>query len=396
MKGYEILFGVCIFLVFYTYIGYGILLYILVKIKKLYNNTIAPIPLCEDKLPEVTLFIAAYNEESVINRKMNNCLELDYPLNKLHILWITDGSNDNTNEALSHWQQATVIFQPERQGKTAALNRGMKYVNSPIVVFTDANTSLNREALRVIVQAFNNPKVGCVAGEKRIAVKKKDNAASGGEDLYWKYESTLKSLDSQLCSVVGAAGELFAIRQDLYEAMKPDTLLDDFMISLRIAMRGYKIEYCADAYAIESGSINMEEEEKRKIRITAGGLQSIWRLRSLLNPFKFGCLSFQYISHRVLRWSVTPVALFLMLPINIILAVGLQSPLYIILLALQLIFYSMGAWGYILSKKHIKNKLLFVPYYFLFMNVNVIKGAIYLFKRRNSENGIWEKAHRAD
>lgn len=350
----------------------------------------------DEELPELTLFIAAYNEEDVVDEKMRNCLALDYPARKLHILWVTDGSNDHTNERLSNWPQATVLHRPERQGKTAALNRGIQYVTTPIVVFTDANTNLNRNALRETVHAFADTKVGCVAGEKRIAVHTEDNAASGGEGLYWKYESTLKRLDARLYSAVGAAGELFAIRRELFEQMETDTLLDDFVLSLRIVMRGYTIAYCADAYAVESGSADMHEEEKRKVRIAAGGLQSIWRLRPLLNPFRYRLFSFQYISHRVLRWSITPVLLFLLLPLNAVLLFTTSSPvLYAVIGILQLLFYILGYWGYYLSTKHIKNKILFIPYYFLFMNVNVIRGFHYLRKRRKIAGGAWEKARRA-
>lgn len=396
MEILEILFWISLFVVFYTYIGYGIVLYILVKIKECFRKPVRyPMPPDED-LPEVTLFIAAYNEEDVVDKKMGNCLELDYPAEKLQILWVTDGSNDHTNELLAHWAQATVLHQPERQGKTAALNRGMKSVKTPLVIFTDANTHLNRQALRAIVHAFVNPKVGCVAGEKRIAVQEKDNAASGGEGTYWKYESTLKALDSRLYSAVGAAGELFAVRRELFEDMRTDTLLDDFILSLRIAMQGYTIAYCAEAYASESGSADMQEEEKRKVRIAAGGLQSIWRLRPLLNPFRYGWLNFQYVSHRVLRWSITPILLFLLLPLNIALIFMVNNPLfYVVILALQVLFYLLGLWGYYLSKKHIKSKILFIPYYFLFMNVNVIRGFRYLSKRKGS-SGAWEKARRAD
>ena len=319
MKALEVLFWISLFIVFYTYIGYGILLYILVKIKECFRKP-APRPMpADDALPPLTLFIAAYNEEDVVDEKMHNCLELDYPADKLRILWVTDGSNDHTNERLSHWPQAIVLHQPQRQGKTAALNRGIHFVETPLVVFTDANTHLNRKALREIVHAFTDPKVGCVAGEKRIAVQSKDNAASGGEGLYWKYESTLKALDARLYSAVGAAGELFAVRRELFEEMQTDTLLDDFILSLRIVMQGHTIAYCANAYAVESGSADMREEEKRKVRIAAGGLQSIWRLRPLLNPFRYGTFCFQYISHRVLRWSLTPILLFLLLPLNTIL-----------------------------------------------------------------------------
>lgn len=394
MKTIEILFWVCLFIVFYTYIGYGIVLYVLVKIKEMFRK---PEPLtlpADEELPEVTLLVAAYNEEEVVDEKMKNSLALDYPKGKLKWVWVTDGSNDATNEKLKAYPEAEILYQPERQGKTAALNRAIGEVKTPIVVFTDANTMINKEAIREIVRAFMDEKVGCVAGEKRIAVKEKDNAAAGGEGIYWKYESTLKRLDGRLYSAMGAAGELFAIRTELFEKMEKDTLLDDFILSLRIVQRGYKIAYCSTAYAMEGGSADMKEEEKRKVRIAAGGLQSIWRLRGLLNPFRYGMVSFQYISHRVLRWSITPVAFFALLPLNLIL-VGLDygNWLYKIILLLQILFYALGAWGYDLSTRQIKNKILYIPYYFLFMNINVIRGAFYLRKKKG--NGAWEKAKRA-
>ena len=140
----------------------------------------------------------------------------------------------------------------------------------------------------------------------------------------------------------------------------------------------------------------VREEEKRKVRIAAGGLQSIWRLRPLLNPFRYGTFCFQYISHRVLRWSLTPILLFLLLPLNTILIFTTSTPLlYAIIWLLQALFYLMGSWGYYLSMKHIKNKILFIPYYFLFMNVNVIRGFNYLHKRKGNASGAWEKARRA-
>lgn len=391
----EIIFWIALFIVFYTYLGYGIVLYLLVKVKELFVKPIKR-KLPEDStLPEVTLFITAFNEEEVVDEKMKNSLELDYPEDKLHIVWVTDGSNDGTNEQLrTRWEgKATVLFQPERQGKTAAMNRGMKLINTPIVVFTDANTMVNQEAIREIVLAFEDTRVGCVAGEKRIAVQTRDGAAAGGEGIYWKYESTLKALDARLYSAVGAAGELFAVRRELFEEMEQDTLLDDFILSLRIAMQGYTIAYCTEAYAIESGSADMHEEEKRKIRIAAGGLQSIWRLRPLLNPFRYGILSFQYVSHRVLRWSLTPILLFLLLPLNaLLLCMGASCEIYGTILILQILFYILGLGGYYLSTRQIKNKLLFIPYYFLFMNVNVLKGIGYLRKKRGT--GAWEKAKR--
>ena len=194
---------------------------------------------------------------------------------------------------------------------------------------------------------------------------------------------------------MGAAGELFAVRRELFETKEPDTLLDDFILSLRITMKGYIIAYCTNAYAIENGSADMREEEKRKVRIAAGGLQSIRRLRPLLNPFRYGVLSFQYTSHRVLRCSVTPFLLLALLPLNVaILLTGGSPVFYGVLFVLQVFFYGLGYWGYYLSTRQIKNKLLFIPYYFLFMNINVLRGIRYLKKKRGS--GTWEKAKRAE
>ena len=389
----EISFWTALFIVFYTYLGYGIVLCLLVKLKELFVKPVRRVlPAADRDLPEVTLFITAFNEADIVDEKMANSLELDYPEEKLHIVWVTDGSDDGTNERLrTRWEgKATVFFQPERQGKTAAMNRGMKLVDTPIVVFTDANTMLNKGAIKEIIRQFSDPRVGCVAGEKRVEIQA-EQGATAGEGIYWKYESALKRLDYRLYSAVGAAGELFAIRTSLFEQMPPDTLLDDFILSLRIAMRGYKIAYSKEAYALESASLNMREEEKRKVRISAGGLQSVWRLRGLLNMFRYGILSFQYISHRVLRWTLTPVVLFALLPLNLLLACTGHT-LYTVILALQLAFYLLGYLGYKMEKRNIRNKLLFIPYYFLFMNINVIRGYSYLAKHKGT--GAWEKAKR--
>ncbi len=384
----EILFWIGIGIVFYTYLGYGIVLYLMVKIKELFVKP--RLPRLPETLPEATLLIAAYNEEAIVASKMVNCRQLDYPADKLRLVWITDGSNDNTNERLKEYPEVTVQYQPRRQGKTAALNRALPYVNTPYVIFTDANTMLNKGAIKEIIRQFSDPRVGCVAGEKRVEIQA-EQGATAGEGIYWKYESALKRLDYRLYSAVGAAGELFAIRTSLFEQMPPDTLLDDFILSLRIAMRGYKIAYSKEAYALESASLNMREEEKRKVRISAGGLQSVWRLRGLLNIFRYGILSFQYISHRVLRWTLTPVVLFALLPLNLLLACTGHT-LYTVILALQLAFYLLGYLGYKMEKRNIRNKLLFIPYYFLFMNINVIRGYSYLAKHKGT--GAWEKAKR--
>ncbi len=390
----KFIFWFLLFLVFYAYIGYGIILYFLVIIKRLTGIS------RRKKIdfgyePDVTLFIAAYNEKDFVADKIKNSRELDYPPEKLHMVWVTDGSDDGTPEVLKAYEGVEVHHQPQRNGKIGAMNRGIKLVKSPIVVFCDANTMLGKESIRRIVNLFSDPKVGCVSGEKRIFGKDKDSAAGAGEGLYWKYESALKKWDAELYSVVGAAGELFAIRTELYEEVEKDTLLDDFIISLRVAQKGYTIQYDPEAYAIENASANVKEELKRKIRISAGGIQSVVRLRSLLNFFKFGTLSFQYISHRVLRWTLAPLALLFLIPTGTILAADegiLELGFYSILLWLQLLFYLSALLGWYLENKSIRIKLLFVPYYFFIMNLSVFLG----FKRylKGSQSVNWERAKR--
>ena len=297
MTTLKILFWICIFLVVYTYVGYGVLLWLLVKLKRLFKGKPAPLTLPKDEdLPHVTFLICAYNEQDVVDMKMENTLQLDYPKNKLHIMWVTDGSTDETNERLKRYPEVEIVYSPERRGKTAALNHGIEQISSEITVMTDANTLVNREALRNIVVHFQDPDVGCVAGEKRVMARTDGETAAQGEGLYWRYESTLKRLDSELYSAMGAAGELNAIRTTLYEPMPENALLDDFVMSMRIVDRGYRIAYAPDAYAMEYGSANLHEESKRKRRIAAGGLQSTWWLRSMMNPFRHFTVAFQFVS----------------------------------------------------------------------------------------------------
>jgi len=390
MKILEIIFWILIGIIFYTYLGYGIVLFLLIRIKRFFSKK-ELFQVNETDLPEVTLLIAAYNEQDYVKAKIENTLQLNYPAEKLHQIWVTDGSTDKTPEILAAYPAVEVLHKPERNGKIAAMNRAIKFVKTPIVIFSDANTLLGKESIIKIAGMFSNLNTGCVSGEKRIMNDDKEAASAAGEGIYWKYESTLKKWDAEFYSAVGAAGELFAIRTELFNEVEPDTLLDDFIISLRVAMKGYKIDYDPEAYAIETASANVKEELKRKIRIAAGGIQSVVRLYPLLNIFKYGMLSFQYISHRVLRWTVTPVALFLVLVLNIFLIP--VSELYPVIMALQILFYLSAFTGWILENKKLKVKIFFIPYYFFIMNYAVFMG----FGRyiRNTQSVNWERARRA-
>lgn len=390
----KILFWTTLFIVFYTYIGYGILLYIIIRLKRLFKGKPlkGPMP-ADDELPTMTLMICAYNEEDVVAEKMENTLAIDYPKDKFRIMWVTDGSNDHTNELLAAYSEVDIVYSPERRGKTAALKHGLRELKTRYVAFTDANTMINSGALREIARLFMDPTIGCVSGEKRVAARKKGEMAAEGEGLYWKYESTLKKWDSELYSAMGAAGELYAIDPTLAREVPDEALLDDFMMSMYIVDEGRKIAYTPDAYAQEYGSANIHEESKRKRRIAAGGLQSIWWLRRMLNPFRNPIVAFQYISHRVLRWSLTPIALVLLFLTNIALVVMGAGILYQIALLLQVVFYLMALCGWLQNRIGHKNKLLYTAYYFMFMNFNVFRGMAYL--RSHGNNGAWEKAKRS-
>ena len=394
MATLKIVFWICLALVVYTYVGYGVILWLLVRLKRLFlGNTPTPsLPADENQLPTLTLMICAYNEEEVIPEKMENIRQLRYPSSRLCVMWVTDGSSDRSNELLSQYPEVTLVFSPERRGKAAAMQHGLRENRSEIVVFTDANTILNTEALQEIVREMRRPGVSCVSGEKRVAARHEGQKAAEGEGLYWKYESRLKYWDSELYSAMGAAGELFAVRMEHYRPAPSNALLDDFMMSMLILEDGHRIAYTSKAYATEYGSADMQEESKRKRRIAAGGLQSIWWLRQLMNPFRHPKVFFQFISHRVLRWSSTPLALLALIPLNALLVMMNAGTVYTIIWLLQILFYLAAFAGWLLTVRGRKSRLLYVPYYFLFMNMNVFLGIRYLMTHRTS--GTWEKAKR--
>ena len=390
----KILFWAMLLIVFYTYIGYGILLYIIIRLKRFFRGKPREAVLPPDEeLPDMTLLICAYNEEDVVAEKMKNTLAIDYPKDKFRIMWVTDGSNDHTNELLKAYPEVDIVFSPERRGKSAALKHGLRELKTRYVAFTDANTMLNPGAMKEIARQFMDPTVGCVSGEKRVMAKKDGDMAAEGEGLYWRYESTLKRWDSELYSTMGAAGELYAIDPTLVREVPDEALLDDFMMSMYVVEAGKRIAYAPDAYAQEYGSANIFEESKRKRRIAAGGLQSIWWLRRMLNPMRQPLVTFQYVSHRVLRWSVTPVAMIILLIVNGLLSIMGAGLFYDIILISQILFYTMALIGWLSSRYGHKNKILYTIYYFVFMNINVFRGMAYL--RTHGKSGAWEKAKRS-
>jgi poly-beta-1,6-N-acetyl-D-glucosamine synthase len=387
----KILFWISLFIVFYSYFGYGILIYLLVRLKRGFsvNNKLKPAILFE---PPVTLVVSAFNEADFIHHKIENTLSLDYPSDKLRFIFITDGSNDATPDIIEKYHQIKLLHLPERKGKVAAMNRSVQFVETPYVIFSDANTLLNPGSIRAIVKHYADPKVGGVAGEKKIISRDRDKAAGAGEGLYWRYESFLKKLDSELHSVVGAAGELFSMKTSLFHRAEEDTIIEDFVQSLQICMDGYVIRYEPDAYAVETSSACMREEQKRKVRIAAGAFQAMGILKNLFNIFRYPVLSFQFLSHRILRWTLCPVCLFICFFSNAVLVYHHSGRFYDVVFGLQIVFYAIAWTGWLFASRNIRIKALYVPYYFMFMNLSVFLG-FYRFIRKK-QTTLWEKSAR--
>jgi biofilm PGA synthesis N-glycosyltransferase PgaC len=394
----EIIFWVSGFIIFYAFGGYGFFLLFFLKIRNIFNrpNVIFG-DLADDNLPVVNLIIAAYNECKYVDLKIKNSLSLDYPPEKLKIIWVNDGSDDGTPELVKNYPEVILLHNPKRSGKIEAMNRGVEFSKAPILLFSDANTLLSANSLKAVVAHFQDKTVGCVAGEKQFFQDKDQPVAAVGEGFYWKIESWLKRLDYQFYSTIGATGELFAVRRELYCRVEPDTLLDDFMISMRIAQQGLRIAYEPKAVASEHGSLSVNEELKRKFRIAAGCYQSLFRLKKLLNPFNNFKLFFQYVSHKVLRWTLAPLALISMLVSTILILIGQEQfqviSVYSLAFFLQVLFYGLAFVG-LLSQDHpARIKFIYAPFYFVAMNYAMFKGFFRFLKGK--QNVLWEKAQRS-
>jgi cellulose synthase/poly-beta-1,6-N-acetylglucosamine synthase-like glycosyltransferase len=388
MDAAAILFWICAGVILYTYFGYALLISLFVAVRSKADSVSSP----GETEPGVTLIIPCFNELDVLASKLDNCRKLDYPKDKLKLLFVTDGSSDGSANWLNSQEGITVLHEDSRKGKAAAMNRAMHVVHDPVVIFCDANTMLNRSAVRTIVQHYHDERTGAVAGEKRVISRSSDSASASGEGLYWKYESWLKRLDSDFHSTIGGAGELVSFRTALYTPLEHDTILDDFMQSMRIAIKGYRVVYEPNAYAEETASANIREELKRKVRISAGAWQAMMRLGKAFNPFHDLRLAFTFISHKVFRWTLAPVALLALIPLNYYLH-HTQDGLFTLLWFAQLAFYAFAVLGWTLENTRTRLKLFFLPYYFFITNWSMVLGFFRFISGGQSVQ--WERAKRA-
>lgn len=321
--------------------------------------------------PSVAVVISAYNEEKCISERISNLREQDYPRDKLHIFVGSDGSTDGTEDALnkSSCSQLTYIIYRINRGKASVLNDLIKVVTAELVVFTDANTHFDSDAVRNLARHFSNPEIGAVSGELRLT---HPGDVVNNDVVYWSYEQSLKRHESRLNALLGANGAIYAIRRRLYSPLPANTIVDDFQISMQIVRQGYQLKYDPEARAQESSAPSLDAEIRRRVRIGVGNYQVFFRIPWALNPF-LGWRFFTYVSHKVLRWF-TPHFLLLSFLSNFWL---LGKPLYRLAVLSQIVFYMSAGIGFFLHSKGKRiPSLLMSVVFFVAMNVALFCGFI--------------------
>jgi cellulose synthase/poly-beta-1,6-N-acetylglucosamine synthase-like glycosyltransferase len=377
----EGVFFLSVFFVFYPYLGYPLVLYMLSSV---FGRDVAKGELPEGSLPSVSLIISAYNEEDVIEAKLRNSLELDYPGEKLEII-VASESDDRTNLIAGRYAPRGVkLFSfTGRRGKASTLFRTVPNAKGEIVVFSDANGMYEKDAIRKLVRNFADGRVGCVSGLLRY--ENPEGVSVGkGEGLYWRYEMMVKGLESRLFSFLGATGSIFAMRRELYRPLS-EHRGDDFELPVRIAQEGHGVVFEPEAVSREMSSDSAASEFKRKARIVA------WNMESALLLLK-GCiagrrplLAFQLLSHKILRWLV-PLFLLGALVSDMF----LTAAFYKVLLAAQALFYSAAVLGYGLDMKRRQVPgPLNVSYYFCIVNLAALLGIYRLLYQ--GQGAAWEK-----
>jgi len=381
----EVIFWLSVLLIGFSYVVYPILLAFAAKLFGESNN-FSNISEIED-WPEVAVVIAAFNEEQDIQQRVENLLAQDYPANKITYFIGSDGSTDGTNEILSKFNDPRLkaqLFEVNR-GKASVLNNLMDFVNQPIVIFSDANTHFESDAIKRLVAHFENSKVGAVCGELNLFNPgNNDNKDS----TYWRYEQFLKDKEGKLDALLGANGAIYAIRTHLYTPIPENTVVDDFLIVMNVAKEKYKIVYDKEALAHEEIAPSIAEERKRRIRIGTGNYQAFTRLYWALNPFN-GWRFFSYFSHKVLRWF-TPHLMITALMSNFIL---IGDTFYNTTFLIQIIAYLIAALGQKLSEqgKPIPSSVALLTF-FVSMNLALLQG-FYRFAFKNVK-GTWQRTSR--
>lgn len=370
--------------ILFTYAGYPLLLWLMSFFKKKKGNKSL------QGLPSVSIIIAAFNEEQVLEKKLQNSFALEYPAELLQVIVVADGSTDKTVQIASSFNNVLLLHQTERKGKASAINHAVSFAQNELLLLTDANTFLQPHTLKELVTPFADIETGAVAGEKKIA--QANSITASGEGMYWKYESQLKQLEAKFYTVIGAAGELFALRKELFVTIPENAITDDFFLSLSVNLQHKKCAYSKQAVSTEAASLSLTDEWKRKVRIASGGVQSLFLVSAALNPFAYPRVAFQFFCHRVLRWLFCAPAFILLFITNSLLVIQGASFFYTVLLLLQSAFYTLAFAGWLWAINKQKFFLFSFPFYVVFMHAAMLAGTWQYI--RGKQSVLWEKAKR--
>jgi cellulose synthase/poly-beta-1,6-N-acetylglucosamine synthase-like glycosyltransferase len=357
----ELIFWISLAGIGYVYAGYPALLWLLVLIRR------RPVH-AADITPKVTVIVAAYNESAHIERKLSELLAQDYPREGLEIIVASDGSTDGTDDIVRRRESAGVklVRVEGRLGKSAAQNAAVETAQGDILVFTDATTVIEKSAIRKLVRNFADESVGCVGGQLSYLSGKEDGVGAGGV-RYWRYERALKTLESDLNSLIGVSGCFYGIRKNLYEPIAPN-LISDFVIALVTYEKGYRVVYEPSAQVFEETLEDAKQEFAMRIRVALRTYDALWVMRSLLNPLRHGLYAIQLLSHKVLRYMV-PLMLIAAFFSNLMLVFEFA---YQVTLGIHLSLYVSGFLGFVLRQMGIKSRALSMAYYFILANVAAI------------------------
>ncbi len=378
MNTVALLFWVLVAMLGYAYVGYPVLLCIIKTLRKVRVKQGAV-------TPQVSLIIAAYNEEIVIREKIKNTLLLDYPKEHLEIIVVSDCSTDNTDAIVKEYENQGVklLRIPERGGKVAGHREAVKIAGGDILVFSDATGMYESDAVKKLVRNFADEKVGCVGGMLKY-INSADSTLGSGEGLYWRYEVFLRKMESNLGSLAAVSGSIYAVRKGLYFDF-PEKLADDLVIPLFSRQKGYYVVYEPEAVCVEETVTDNAQELAKRARIANQNIRGILYMKHMLNFFRYPVTSLVLFSHKLLR-QLVPLILLILLGVN-----GLLSAFryeYMFLFLCQICFYAAALAGYRLDRKKQKNKLLFIPYYFCTTNVGILFGFLKLMRGRDER--VWE------
>lgn len=363
MEAVKILFFAAVFLSVYSYIFYPIILFFLNCIYRVKT-------ICTDNTPPVTLIISVYNEEDIIEEKIKNSLMLNYPKNKLEIMVVSDHSTDKTDDIIrSYVKDVTLLAHNLRRGKTAGLNDAVRKAKGDVVIFSDADSMYEPNAINEITKLLGDPNVGLVTGSTKYI------AEGNGEmietsSIYTRLELLIKHLESNIGSCVGADGAIFGMRKTLYEQLSNDDI-NDFVIPLKVVSQGYRVVLHDNLFCVEAASASSSGEFRRQIRITNRTLRALFRHLHLMNFFKYPLFSFELVSHKLIRFSA-PLFILVLIPLNTILI--REGSLYKVAFAVQILFYCAALIGYLMERQQKDSGLFGIIYHFLMVNISILLG----------------------